>query len=151
MKIVCIGGGTGLPITLRATQSLCTKQAAIVATTDDGGSTGKLRNFNNSIAWGDIRKCLFALCEDNDPLAIAINHRFDSGEALSGHSLGNLVLHALSKHCITPTAASKMLAQMLNLKAAILPMSDEPANLVATTHTGDTVIDECAICALVIQ
>lgn len=148
MNIVCIGGGTGLPITLRATQSLCEKQTAIVATTDDGGSTGKLRQDGNSIAWGDIRKCLFALSNDNNALGIAINHRFDSGEPLVGHSLGNLVLHALDKHCISPTLASSMLAQMLNVTADILPMSNQPANLVATTHCGAQVIGECAIDAL---
>lgn len=148
MNIVSIGGGTGLPITLRATQSLCEKQTAIVATTDDGGSTGKLRKYVDSIAWGDIRKCLCALSDDHNPLKLVINHRFDTGEQLAGHSLGNLILNALDKHCSTPTEAALMLAQMLNVTAEILPMSNESTNLVATTHCGNKVIGECAIDAL---
>ncbi|HEY3884076.1 MAG TPA: gluconeogenesis factor YvcK family protein, partial [Vicinamibacterales bacterium] len=104
-RIVAIGGGTGLPNVLRGLRSVvCPDGAradarerlvAVVATSDDGGSSGRLRADFNIIPPGDIRNCLAALSDDHSQLAEIFQYRFEAGAGLSGHAIGNLLLAAL--------------------------------------------------------
>lgn len=94
MKVVGIGGGHGLAATLRAARLYADDIAAVVTVADDGGSSGRLTRELGIPPPGDIRNCLVALSDDGD-LAHLYQHRFDHG-LLTGHTLGNLVIAALT-------------------------------------------------------
>jgi len=96
MKIVGIGGGTGLPALLHGLkQDPGVEVSAIVSVADNGGSSGRLRNGFGIPAVGDLRNCLVALSEDESLFADLLQHRFSCGNGLGGHSLGNLIVTAL--------------------------------------------------------
>src|SRR5215207_5687767 len=109
LRIVAIGGGTGLSTLLHGlkqymhcdahkvgTPSAALDLTAVVTVTDDGGSSGRLRRDFAMLPPGDIRNCLVAMSEDEAMLAQLFQYRFDSGKGLKGHSLGNLFLTALT-------------------------------------------------------
>ena len=145
-QIVAIGGGHGLGRVMASLGFMEEKLAGIVATTDDGGSTGRLREASGCIAWGDLRNCLNQLCSDSPNLArILFEYRFkDSGE-LSGHNLGNLIMLAMDQMCVRPLDAVNLIRKMLQVGAQLIPMSEEPARLAAMLDgekiVGETIID----------
>src|SRR4029434_3573195 len=107
-RIVAIGGGTGLPIVLEGLKHLLftdlrsahsdrdrDRLTAVVTVADDGGSSGRLRQAYGVLPPGDIRNCLLALADRNSTLASLFNYRFDGGDEIRGHSLGQLILTAL--------------------------------------------------------
>jgi 2-phospho-L-lactate transferase/gluconeogenesis factor (CofD/UPF0052 family) len=94
-RVVAVGGGHGLAATLRAAHRYAGHTTAVVATADDGGSTGRLRSALDMPAPGDVRRCVEAMAEDNgSALAAALEYRF-AGSDVEGHALGNLLLAAL--------------------------------------------------------
>ncbi|HME57010.1 MAG TPA: gluconeogenesis factor YvcK family protein, partial [Terracidiphilus sp.] len=110
LRVVAIGGGTGLSTLLRglrhhvvaSSQSvpergLIADLAAVVTVTDDGGSSGRLRKGFDMLPPGDLRNCMVALSEEEDLLARLFGHRFRSGDALEGHNFGNLFVAALTE------------------------------------------------------
>jgi uncharacterized cofD-like protein len=146
--ITSIGGGTGLGKVLSSLSFLEDRLTGIVATTDDGGSTGRLRLANGCIAWGDIRNCINQICEDSPDLARMIfEHRIKSKGELNGHSLGNIILMAVDQMCVRPLNAVQLIRNMLNIKIKIIPMSEEPAKLGAII-AGNKVIGETFIDSL---
>ena len=148
MKIVCIGGGHGLSQVLTALRPLNNDISAIIATTDNGGSTGKLRQAKNCIAYGDIRRCILALANSNNLLTLIAQQRFENAGELSSHSLGNLILLALSQVTQKPSEAIYWLCQLLDVQQTILPMSDQVTDLSATLIDGSKIVGECEIDAL---
>lgn len=147
MKIVCLGGGHGLAQVLSAIRPLCSDLTAIVATTDNGGSTGRLRESQECVALGDIRRCCLQLTDKQSLIHSIFEHRFDGGE-LDGHSLGNLTLLGLMQLTDSPTEAVAWFNAMLGNAETILPMSDSATDLVASYKNGEQVIGECEIDAL---
>lgn len=132
-EVVAIGGGHGLAMTLRAVTQYAGRTTAVVATGDDGGSTGRIRRDLDMPAPGDLRRCLTTVAR-NRPLAAALEHRFTNGE-LAGHAVGNLVLAGLvdAGHDL-PTAAGA-LARWLDLDAGcvqVLPVTSESVELVGS-------------------
>ena len=111
LRVVAIGGGTGLSTLLRglrryvavpgveaqAAPCLISDLAAVVSVTDDGGSSGRLREHFNMLPPGDLRNCMVALSEEEDLLAQLFGHRFRAGGALQGHNFGNLFVAALTE------------------------------------------------------
>src|SRR5687767_8793673 len=101
MKVVGIGGGTGLPVLLRGLRELNERReesieiTAIVTVSDSGGSTGILREAFGIPGMGDIRNSLIALSPEGAPLASVCRHRFRGANGFAGHSVGNLVLAAM--------------------------------------------------------
>src|SRR5690625_4380328 len=95
-RIVVIGGGTGMPVLLRGLKDLPIDLTALVTVADDGGSTGRLRNEMAIPAPGDIRNVIAALSDAEPMLLDLFQHRFTVGNGLSGHSLGNLLLAAMT-------------------------------------------------------
>src|SRR5271170_4439906 len=107
MRVVAIGGGTGLSTMLRglrehvtpaglwAKPKIISDLAAVVTVTDDGGSSGRLRHGFNMLPPGDLRNCMVALSEDEHLISRLFRHRFTTGEGLEGHSFGNLFVAAL--------------------------------------------------------
>jgi uncharacterized cofD-like protein len=112
LRVVAIGGGTGLSTLLKGLKRFVQAPAdalsggsqspvirdlsAVVTVSDDGGSSGRLRKELNMLPPGDIRNCIVALSEDEALLSKLFRHRFDKGSGLEGHSFGNLFLAALT-------------------------------------------------------
>ena len=92
-RVVAIGGGHGLAMSLEAMRDLAGHLTAVVSVADDGGSSGRLRRELGIMAPGDMRRCLTALTPPG-LVRDALDHRFEDG-ALAGHSAGNLLLAAL--------------------------------------------------------
>lgn len=133
--VTAIGGGHGLGRVLSTLAFLERRLVGIVATTDDGGASGLLRRSHDCIAWGDIRNCLSQLAQQ--PLAAdVLNYRFTSEHELKGHNLGNLLLHTLDQVSARPLDGIQLLSRLLNINTRLLPMSEEPVDLVAATHDG---------------
>ncbi|WP_419537099.1 gluconeogenesis factor YvcK family protein [Endozoicomonas sp.] len=147
-RIVAIGGGHGLGRVMASLGFLGERLSGIVATTDDGGSTGRLRDASGCIAWGDLRNCLNQLCSDSPNLArILFEYRFKNSGDISGHNLGNLILLAMDQMCVRPLDAINLIRQMLQVGAELIPMSEEPARLGAIVN-GQEVVGETAIDSL---
>jgi uncharacterized cofD-like protein len=139
LRVVAIGGGTGLSTLLRGLKrhvvSLSAASAApaplapfisrltaIVTVTDDGGSSGRLRKEQGVPAPGDIRNCMTALSDDEELLAQLFTYRF-SGGGLHGHSFGNLFLTALANVCGDFSQAVQLSSAILKTRGAIYPSS----------------------------
>lgn len=132
MKVVAIGGGHGLAVTLRAASTYAESLTAVVTVADDGGSSGRLRDATGLPAMGDIRRCLSALA-DPPVLGEMFEHRFT--DDLSGHALGNLVIAALAQR-VGFRAAIDELGRLLAVPARVLPATEELVTLVAITDDG---------------
>ena len=137
MKFVAVGGGHGTAVSLRALKRLSPNVTGVVSVADDGGSTGRLRAMLNVAAVGDIRKCLVALADPENPLTASFEHRFTVGE-LSGHAVGNLLLVGLIDATGDLEESVRALAQVMGVTGTILPASSVGVVLVATTEDGET-------------
>ena len=93
--MVAFGGGTGLPVLLRGLRDRVGNLTAVVTVADDGGSSGRLRQELGVAPPGDVRNCLVALA-GRRKLAEVFNYRFEGGGDLSDHSVGNIIIAALS-------------------------------------------------------
>lgn len=145
-KVVCIGGGHGLGHLLDILSSIeHVDITGIVATTDNGGSTGRLRQSGDTIAWGDIRYCLSKLAVNTSIQSLLFEHRFEQLGDLTGHSLGNLMFCAIDSLCLRPTDTVKVMAKFLEINANILPMSDAPTNLVSEVNNEHKFFGEVAV------
>jgi uncharacterized cofD-like protein len=152
---VAIGGGTGLPNVLRglrsmmfpdgATDATRDRLIAIVATSDDGGSSGRLRAEFNMIPPGDIRNCLVALSEGNSEIADVFQYRFGAGEGLNGHAIGNLLIAALADVTRDFAQAVDVAARMLGVSGVVLPATSELVTLVAEFSDGRVLSGETTI------
>ncbi len=149
MKVVTIGGGTGLSSLLRGIKHLVpdtiTDLSAIVTVADNGGSSGRLREEMKIPAPGDIRNCIVALAEDEDILAKVFQYRFSNGEGLKGHSFGNLFLTVLTKVKGDFLDAVEITSKILNIKGKIIPSTDEMVDIVAEFSDGKIIKGETQI------
>jgi len=145
---VAIGGGHGLAVTLRAVRRYAGRTTAIVATADDGGSTGRLRSGMDIPAPGDLRRCLVAMAGIEDhPLGLALEYRF-KGTDVEGHALGNLLLAALGAVTGDFVAAADQVGALLGLdpeRARVLPATCQPVELRAVTADGTQVTGQVAV------
>jgi uncharacterized cofD-like protein len=137
MKFVAVGGGHGTAVSLRALKRLSPNVTGVVSVADDGGSTGRLRAMLNVAAVGDIRKCLVALADPENPLTASFEHRFTVGE-LGGHAVGNLLLVGLIDATGNLEESVRALAQVMGVTGTILPASSVGVVLVATSEGGET-------------
>jgi uncharacterized cofD-like protein len=137
MKAVAIGGGHGTAASLRALRRLTDDVTGVVSVADDGGSSGRLRAMLNVAAVGDLRKCLVALADPDNPLTCSFEHRFSTGE-LSDHAVGNLLLVGLLDATGNLEESVRAVAQVMGVTGAIIPASCEGVVLVASTDDGET-------------
>jgi uncharacterized cofD-like protein len=160
LRVVAIGGGTGLSTLLRG---LCTHVAApgrdffepreiadlaaVVTVTDDGGSSGRLRKDFNMLPPGDLRNCMVALSEEGDLLAKLFAHRFRAGEGLKGHNFGNLFVTALTEITGDFGLAIQLASKILATRGKIYPATTANATLVARMEDGSLVRGETNITA----
>lgn len=147
-KVVAIGGGRGLTATVRAACGYAAHTAAIVTTADDSGSTGRLRDSLGIPAPGDLRRCLVALAGAQDAVVgRAFEHRFPDTD-VAGHTLGNLVLAALTTvtgDFVTATAETARLLGIDPAAGQVLPATAVPVDLCAVTVEGKEVRGQYAI------
>ncbi len=133
-KIVALGGGHGLAMSLEALRDVAGELTAVVSVADDGGSSGRLRRELGIIAPGDMRRCLAALTPPG-LVRTALDHRFQDG-ALTGHPAGNLLLAALLENCDDPVVAMDTAVAMVGARGRILPASRTRVDLLADTERG---------------
>lgn len=173
LKLVAIGGGTGLstllvglksylsaePLVMQASadstsalrsstseppQPLLASLTAIATVTDDGKSSGRLRKEFNVLPPGDIRNCLVALADENKLLTQLFRHRFPGDGTLGGHSVGNLILLALNQLSGDFLAAINQARELLGIEARVLPSTLDHVDLVAQVG-GKTVRGQTSI------
>ncbi|MBQ9404858.1 MAG: uridine diphosphate-N-acetylglucosamine-binding protein YvcK [Synergistaceae bacterium] len=142
--ILAIGGGTGLSTLLRGIKAFTRNITAVVAVTDEGGSSGRLRNEWGMLPPGDVRNCIVALAENDNELKRILDFRFDRGE-LSGHSLGNLLLLAVTEMCGDFSKAVEQMNHLLSIRGRVLPVTTEGITLMGRTHEGLKVKGELEI------
>jgi uncharacterized cofD-like protein len=134
MKVVGIGGGHGLAATLRAARTYGDEVSAVVTVADDGGSSGRLMRDLGIPPPGDIRNCLVALADDG-PLGQLFQHRFKSGE-LEGHTVGNILLAALTEMRKDFADAVAEAGKMLGVQGNVYPATTELVSLSALVEGG---------------
>lgn len=127
MKVVGIGGGHGLAATLEAARRYAEDIAAVVTVADDGGSSGRLTRELGIPPPGDIRNCLVALANDRD-LATLYQHRFQQG-VLTGHTVGNLLIAALTETTGSFAEAVRRAGRLLDAEGRVFPATSSLVNL----------------------
>jgi len=158
LKVVAIGGGTGLATVLRGlkhhvaeparpaqVRPEITRLTAVVTVTDEGGSSGRLRRDLRILPPGDIRNCLVALAEDEQLLTQLFNYRFSSGHGLRGHSLGNLLLAALTHLTHDFAQAVRLSSEVLAIRGEIFPATLADVRLQAVRRDGVVIHGEHSI------
>jgi len=158
LKIVAIGGGTGLSTLLKGLKRYVAPSgtagpklfptveiSAIVTVTDDGGSSGRLRREFEVLPPGDIRNCMVALAEDESLLTRLFQHRFASGRGLKGHSFGNLFLTALTQVTGDFGDAVRLSSEVLAIAGRIFPSTSANVRLRARLDDGSVVDGETNI------
>jgi uncharacterized cofD-like protein len=141
-RVVALGGGHGLGRVMSALSSLGSRLTGIVTTTDNGGSTGRIRRSEGGIAWGDMRNCLNQLITEPSVASAMFEYRFSGNGELAGHNLGNLMLKALDNLSVRPLEAINLVRSLLKVEAQLIPMSEQPVDLVALDHEGHHVYGE---------
>jgi len=149
-KVVALGGGTGLPSMLRGFKELMGHEAtdgltAIVTMTDDGGSSGRLRRGLGVPPPGDLRNCMVALASEEDLFSALFQHRFDEAGELGGHTLGNLVMAALTEQTGSFRRAIETSSQVLRIRGRILPATLDDVRLEAQLEDGSRLHGESTI------
>ncbi|MGH9967735.1 MAG: gluconeogenesis factor YvcK family protein [Pyrinomonadaceae bacterium] len=157
LKLVSIGGGTGLSTLLAGLKRLVGRHAedelwiehlaAIVTVSDDGGSSGRLREELQMLPPGDIRNCMIALSEDSTLLARLFRYRFRGDGDLGGHSFGNLFLAALTEVTGDFVEAVRLSSEVLASKGHIYPATINDVRLVAELEDGTVAQGETQITA----
>src|SRR5437899_1268070 len=170
LRVVAIGGGTGLSTLLKGLKKYTAGAAswstgappadspspdsvriaelcAVVTVSDDGGSSGRLRKEFNMLPPGDVRNCIVALSEDEALLSKLFQHRFERGQSLEGHSFGNLFLAALTSLTGDFSEAVRLSSEILATRGHIFPATAANIELEALMQDGTRVRGETKITA----
>src|ERR1700681_3045216 len=160
LRVVAIGGGTGLSTLLKGLkryvmtpalappgQPTIRELSGVVTVSDDGGSSGRLRNELNMLPPGDVRNCIVALSEDEALLSRLFQHRFQKGSGLEGHSFGNLFLAALTSITGDFAEAVRLSSEILLTRGHIFPATMSSVELEALFDDGKRVRGETQITA----
>jgi uncharacterized cofD-like protein len=160
LRVVAIGGGTGLSTLLKGLkryvmapteaisgQPTIRELSGVVTVSDDGGSSGRLRKEFNMLPPGDIRNCIVALSEDEALLSRLFQHRFQKGSGLEGHSFGNLFLAALTSITGDFAEAVRLSSEILLTRGHIYPATMTSVELEASFEDGTCVRGETEITA----
>src|SRR5256885_995837 len=160
LRVVAIGGGTGLSTLLKGLKRYVSAPAlamsgqtsirelcGVVTVSDDGGSSGRLRKEFNMLPPGDIRNCIVALSEDEALLSKLFQHRFKQGSGLEGHSFGNLFLAALTSLTSDFSEAVRLSSEILLTRGHIYPATTSNIELEAVMEDGTHVRGETKITA----
>lgn len=144
-KVVVIGGGTGSSVVLSSLKNIPNiRLTSLPVVTDSGGSTGRLRDEFGFLPVGDIRQCLAALADDRTQQDIKelLLYRFEKGNGLQGHNLGNLILTALEDLEKKPGKAIETASKIFRIKGRVYPITENSTNLVITYEDGKKLVGE---------
>lgn len=146
LRVVAFGGGTGLPVLLRGLRDTVFDLAAVVTVADDGGSSGRLRQELGVAPPGDVRNCLVALA-GRKRLAEVFNYRFEAGEELRDHAVGNIIIAALADMAGGFSEGVEQASRFLRIKGRVFPAATESLTLVVsyadgTVTRGESVVHE---------
>ncbi|NYF26032.1 gluconeogenesis factor YvcK family protein [Sporosarcina sp. JAI121] len=144
-KVVVLGGGTGLSTLLRGLKRYSVDLTAIVTVADDGGSSGRLLDEYDIPPPGDIRKVMAALSDVEPLIEEMFEYRFSTSEDLKGHSLGNLMLAAMTDITGDFARAVEQMSRVLNIKGKVLPAANQRITLHAELEDGTIVTGESKI------
>jgi uncharacterized cofD-like protein len=163
LRVVAIGGGTGLSTLLKGLKQyvvspgpipsstpdkpVISELSAVVTVSDDGGSSGRLRKEFNMLPPGDVRNCIVALSEDEALLSRLFQHRFEKGSGLEGHTFGNLFLAALTSLTSDFSEAVRLSSEILLTRGHIYPATASNVELEALMEDGTRVRGETKITA----
>jgi uncharacterized cofD-like protein len=139
-RVVALGGGHGLAVSLSALRRVCGDLTAIVTVADDGGSSGSLRRQYGVLPPGDLRMALAALCGDDDwgtTWSKVVQHRFGGDGELAGHAVGNLLIVALWDLLGDAVTGLEWVGRLLGTQGRVLPMSSVPLDIVAEVEGAD--------------
>jgi len=142
--IAAFGGGTGLYSLLKGVKTFTDNITAIVAVSDDGGSSGRLRKEFDMLPPGDIRNCLVALADEESLLAELFRYRFDNSD-LNGHSFGNIFITALTKITGDFGKAIQLANRILCARGRVLPSTLDKVALEAVHEDGTKTTGEVNI------
>jgi uncharacterized cofD-like protein len=155
-RIVAMGGGTGLPMVLRGLSRRTAPRVgepgleltAVVAMSDDGGSSGRLRRTRGALPPGDVRNCLVALAggKGHSALNEVFQYRFAGRRGLAGHAVGNLLIAALAELKGDFLEAVRLSGELLGARGTVLPSTVAPVQLVAQLEDATEVVGESNIC-----
>ena len=143
-RVVALGGGTGLSTLLRGLKLVTSEITAVVTVSDDGGSSGRLREDMGVLPPGDVRNCLVALADDESLMGALFNYRFSSGD-LAGHSFGNLFLAALADVTGDFDRAIRECSRILAIRGTVLPSTIDDVHLHAELSDGRRLVGESCI------
>lgn len=142
-KIVVFGGGTGISYLLRGLKNFPVDITAVITTSDNGRSTGRLREEFNTPAVGDIRKVITSLSGIDDPIKKMMEYRFNTSSDLDGHALGNLILTAMLDMNGSLKDSIGYLSKLLDVRHTVLPISeDSRLTLMAKDYDGNIIEGE---------
>lgn len=141
-KVVAIGGGSGLSNLLRGLKYYPVGISGVVTMTDNGASSGRLSRELGILPPGDVRKCLAALSNDEQLMTKLFEYRFQKGRGISGHSLGNLLLLALTEITGDFEQAVQASSKILAIRGEVIPSSLEHVSIVAELKNGQQALGE---------
>lgn len=140
-----IGGGTGLSVLLRGLKEYSSNITAIVSVGDDGGSSGRIREEFGMVPVGDVRNCIVALSDREELMEQLFDYRFKQGEGLDGHSLGNLLLVAMTHLTGSFHDAVADVNEVLQIRGRVMPVTDVPITLKAILDDDREIIGESCV------
>lgn len=144
-RIVVIGGGTGSAVALSGLKNYPEVElSAVVVVSDNGGSTGRLRDEFGFLPVGDLRQCIAALAtgENEREIRQLLLYRFDQNSSLQGHNLGNLILTSLENMTGSASKAVEIASKIFRIHGTVLPISEDDVHLVIHYNNGHMVLGE---------
>ena len=144
-KVVVFGGGTGIGHLLSGLKNFPADITAIITVSDNGSSTGKLREEFFMPAMGDIRNVIVNLSDADDKIKELLQYRFDTYTDLDGHPIGNLILVAMYNMTGSLKESIKVLSNFLDVRHKVLPLSEDYLTLMGETENGEIICGETEI------
>ena len=124
-KVVVMGGGTGMSFLLRGLKDFPVDITAVITVSDNGRSTGRLREEFHTPAVGDIRKVITYLSQTDEPIKDMMSYRFKTSSDLDGHAVGNLILTAMLDITGSLKDSIDYLSKLLDVRHKVLPISED--------------------------
>ena len=142
IKVAVLGGGTGMSTLLRGLKKVPFDISAVVTVSDDGRSTGRLREEFNMLAVGDLRKVLVSLADDEESVSKLLEYRFDTNSDLNGHPIGNLLLTGAKEITGNMSDGIELINSILKLRGKVLPLTEDNVTLVGKMADGSVIEGE---------
>ncbi len=143
-KIAVLGGGRGLSRILSGLKLFPVDVTAIITVSDDGSSTGVLKEELNIPAVGDLGKVLISMANVGEDDIDLLSYRFEKDGTLHNHPVRNILLAALIDLKGSLTEAAKYMSRLLNIKGTVLPLSEDKVELIGR-RKGDDIVGEVAV------